>query len=161
MQCKLEHKGGSKVVFSPEFQNLPARKEVLWSVKYPDQFFLSTAYEYVFEQCADSLERQNLKNAWNKLWLDLEGEKDFNDENREEITDRVQAIPGFQEFDEDVETWMACDAEDCGLQMLNDDEIVTSVEEVCDPATMKRMKTRTTTATNVARVHEMLTRFLR
>ncbi|GFV40429.1 hypothetical protein TNCV_2535971 [Trichonephila clavipes] len=31
--------------------------------------------------------------------------------------------------EEDVETWMACDAEDCGFQMLNDDEIVTSVQE--------------------------------
>ncbi|GFV25117.1 hypothetical protein TNCV_591831 [Trichonephila clavipes] len=29
---------------------------------------------------------------------------------------------------------MACDAEDCGFQMLNDDEIVTSVQEESDPA---------------------------
>ncbi|GFV35000.1 hypothetical protein TNCV_4020801, partial [Trichonephila clavipes] len=28
-----------------------------------------------------------------------------------------------------VNIWMACDAEDCGFQMLNDDEIVTSVQE--------------------------------
>ncbi|GFT17519.1 uncharacterized protein TNCV_4807611 [Trichonephila clavipes] len=28
---------------------------------------------------------------------------------------------------------MACDAEDCGFQMLNDDEIVTSVQEEFDP----------------------------
>ncbi|PRD27989.1 UNVERIFIED_CONTAM: hypothetical protein NCL1_33772 [Trichonephila clavipes] len=27
----------------------------------------------------------------------------------------------------------ACDAEDCGFQMLNDDEIVTSVQEESDP----------------------------
>ncbi|PRD29644.1 UNVERIFIED_CONTAM: hypothetical protein NCL1_28771 [Trichonephila clavipes] len=33
----------------------------------------------------------------------------------------------------DVETWMPCDAEDCGFQMLNDDEIVTSVQEESDP----------------------------
>ncbi|GFV76964.1 uncharacterized protein TNCV_690341 [Trichonephila clavipes] len=38
-------------------------------------------------------------------------------------------MPGFQKCDEDVETWMACDAEDCGFQMLNDDEIVTSVQK--------------------------------
>ncbi|GFV99355.1 uncharacterized protein TNCV_1513271 [Trichonephila clavipes] len=43
-------------------------------------------------------------------------------------------IPGFQECDEeDVETWMACDADDCGFQMVNDDEIVTSVQEESDP----------------------------
>ncbi|GFY24440.1 uncharacterized protein TNCV_1014881 [Trichonephila clavipes] len=36
---------------------------------------------------------------------DLEGEKDFNDDHREEITDFVQSIPGFQECDEeDIET---------------------------------------------------------
>ncbi|GFV64421.1 hypothetical protein TNCV_955791 [Trichonephila clavipes] len=40
---------------------------------------------------------------------------------------------GFQECDENVEIWMACDAEDWGFQMLNDDEIVTSVLEESDP----------------------------
>ncbi|GFV81775.1 uncharacterized protein TNCV_1056641 [Trichonephila clavipes] len=41
------------------------------------------------------------------------------------------SIPGCDK--EDVETWMACDAEDCGFQMLNDDEIVNSVQEESDP----------------------------
>ncbi|PRD18664.1 UNVERIFIED_CONTAM: hypothetical protein NCL1_59855 [Trichonephila clavipes] len=67
-----------------------------------------------------------------------------NDDQKEKITDFVQSIPGFQEcVEKDVETWMSCDAEDCGFQMLNDDEIVTSVQE-SDPVAMKRMKTRTT-----------------
>ncbi|GFT25162.1 hypothetical protein TNCV_180481 [Trichonephila clavipes] len=66
-------------------------------------------------------------------WPDLEGEKDFNDYHREENTDFVQSIPRFQECDEDVETWMTCDAEDCGFQMLNDAEIVTNMEEESDP----------------------------
>ncbi|PRD23697.1 UNVERIFIED_CONTAM: hypothetical protein NCL1_45713 [Trichonephila clavipes] len=40
----------------------------------------------------------------------------------------------FQECDEeDVRTWMACEAEDCGFQKLNDDEIVTPVQETSDP----------------------------
>ncbi|PRD25244.1 UNVERIFIED_CONTAM: hypothetical protein NCL1_41465 [Trichonephila clavipes] len=70
------------------------------------------------------------KNAWNKLWPDLEGKKDFNDDHREEITDFVQSIPGFKECDEEnIETWKSCDAKDCGFQMLNDDEILTSVQE--------------------------------
>ncbi|GFV14070.1 uncharacterized protein TNCV_525461 [Trichonephila clavipes] len=43
-------------------------------------------------------------------------------------------IKRFQECnEEDVEIWMACEAEDCGFQMLNDDEIVTSVQEESDP----------------------------
>ncbi|GFV91216.1 uncharacterized protein TNCV_897371 [Trichonephila clavipes] len=41
-----------------------------------------------------------------------------NDDYRGEITTFVQSIPGFQECNEDVETWMTCDAEDCGFQML-------------------------------------------
>ncbi|GFT35302.1 uncharacterized protein TNCV_1096501 [Trichonephila clavipes] len=70
---------------------------------------------YMLAIVRNSLERQCLKNAWNKLWLDLEGEKDFIDDHREEITHFVQSIPGFQECDEEnVETWMACDANDCG-----------------------------------------------
>ncbi|GFT64241.1 uncharacterized protein TNCV_5134111, partial [Trichonephila clavipes] len=74
----------------------------------------------------DSLERRSLKNAWDKLCPDLERERDFNDNHKEEINDFVQSIPGFQECDEeDVETWMACDAKDCGFQMLNYDEIET------------------------------------
>ncbi|GFU60317.1 uncharacterized protein TNCV_3404601 [Trichonephila clavipes] len=79
----------------------------------------------------ESLERQSLKNAWNKPWPDLEGEKDFNDDHRDEVTYFVQSSPGFQECDEkDVETWMASHANDCGLQILNDDEIVTRAKRI-------------------------------
>ncbi|GFV54329.1 uncharacterized protein TNCV_4366041 [Trichonephila clavipes] len=47
---------------------------------------------------------------------------------------KLNTIPRFQESDEEnVETWMACDAEHCGFQMLNDDEILTSVQEESDP----------------------------
>ncbi|GFX80716.1 uncharacterized protein TNCV_758231 [Trichonephila clavipes] len=68
------------------------------------------------------------------LWPDLEGEKYFNDDHREEINDFVLWIPGFQECDEEnVEIWMTCDAEDCGFQMLNEDEIVTFLQEESDP----------------------------
>ncbi|GFV02534.1 uncharacterized protein TNCV_5017021 [Trichonephila clavipes] len=45
----------------------------------------------------------------------------------------VVASDGFQECDEDVETWRASGAEDCRFQMLNDDEIVTSVQEESYP----------------------------
>ncbi|GFU55915.1 uncharacterized protein TNCV_3971721 [Trichonephila clavipes] len=53
-----------------------------------------------------------------------------NDDHRREINDLAQSIPGFQECDEeDVETSMTCDAEDCGFQMLYDNEIATSLQE--------------------------------
>ncbi|GFW69970.1 uncharacterized protein TNCV_1404231 [Trichonephila clavipes] len=71
------------------------------------------------------------ENVWSKPWPDLEGEKNFNDNHGKINTAFVQSIPGFQECD-DVETWMACDVEDCGFQML-DDEIVTYVQEEPKP----------------------------
>ncbi|GFU42804.1 uncharacterized protein TNCV_3139891 [Trichonephila clavipes] len=84
-----------------------------------------------------------------------------NGDYREEITYFVQSIVGFQECDkEDVETWMACDAEDCGFQILNDGEIVTSVQELSDPVD-DEMDEDEDNITKVARVHLMLTRFLR
>ncbi|GFV84314.1 hypothetical protein TNCV_1591731 [Trichonephila clavipes] len=76
------------------------------------------------------------KNRFLGLLLTLEvkirsadlGEKESNEDHREEFTDFAQSFPGFQEYDEEnVETWMECDAEDCGFQKLNDDKIVTSV----------------------------------
>ncbi|GFW38224.1 uncharacterized protein TNCV_3839521 [Trichonephila clavipes] len=118
-------------------------------------------YEYVFEQCnAHQLFRvrpkvtgkPKVKGIWGIS--DLESEKDYNDDHREEITDFVQSIPGFQECnEEDVETWMACDAEDCEFQVLIDDEIVSSMcKKNPTLSTMKRMKTKTKTM-KVARVH--------
>ncbi|GFU23569.1 hypothetical protein TNCV_1343551 [Trichonephila clavipes] len=41
----------------------------------------------------------------------------------------VQSISGIQECDEDLVTWRAYETEDYGFQTLNDDEIVTSVQE--------------------------------
>ncbi|GFV16513.1 uncharacterized protein TNCV_4785751 [Trichonephila clavipes] len=46
---------------------------------------------------------------------------------------KVRDIWGISVVEDDVETWMSCDAEDCGFNMLNDDEIVTSVQEESDP----------------------------
>ncbi|GFV78493.1 hypothetical protein TNCV_3478081 [Trichonephila clavipes] len=48
----------------------------------------------------------------------------------QEITDFVQSIAKFQECDEeDVEFWMAYHEENFGVQIINDDEIVTFVQE--------------------------------
>ncbi|GFU95592.1 uncharacterized protein TNCV_3332591 [Trichonephila clavipes] len=89
--------------------------------------------DVISKECCHVLNEVLIRNIWNKLWPDLEGEKNFYDDRREEITDFVQPIPGFKECDEDVETWTACDAENFGFQMLNDDEIVTSVQEESGP----------------------------
>ncbi|GFX54376.1 transposable element Tcb2 transposase [Trichonephila clavipes] len=55
----------------------------------------------------------------------------------------------FQEGDEEVETWMTCDTEDSGFQMLNDDEILTSCKKNPILLMRKRMKTSTTRTTKV------------
>ncbi|GFT26043.1 uncharacterized protein TNCV_2332341 [Trichonephila clavipes] len=80
---------------------------------------------------------------------------------KEDITNFVQSIQGFQEYnEEDLESLIACDAEDYGFQMLNDDEIVTSVQEESNPVDDETVEDEDNT-TKVARVHQMLTHFLR
>ncbi|PRD31461.1 UNVERIFIED_CONTAM: hypothetical protein NCL1_23479 [Trichonephila clavipes] len=79
----------------------------------------------------------------------LGGSADFNASN------------GFQECDEeDVETWMACDADDCGFQTLNDDEMVTSVQAESDPVDDETDEDEDINNEN-SKVHQMLTHFLR
>ncbi|GFW13506.1 hypothetical protein TNCV_1209721 [Trichonephila clavipes] len=55
---------------------------------------------------------------------------------------------------------MACDAEVCRFQMLNDDEIVTSMQE-SDSVDDETDEDEKKTTTKVAKVHQILTRFLR
>ncbi|GFX74584.1 uncharacterized protein TNCV_1158011 [Trichonephila clavipes] len=50
-----------------------------------------------------------------------------------DIEDTSSELHNEECDEEDVEAWMACDAENCGFQMLNDDEIVTSVQEESYP----------------------------
>ncbi|GFX73834.1 hypothetical protein TNCV_4291501 [Trichonephila clavipes] len=71
----------------------------------------------------------SLKNAWNNLWPDLEGEKDFNGDHRGRLPTVSNRSQDFKNVMKMQKTWMPCNAEDCGFQMLNDDEIVTSVQE--------------------------------
>ncbi|GFV35232.1 uncharacterized protein TNCV_620281 [Trichonephila clavipes] len=91
-------------------------------------------FRVVSKPCYTKLQIQsNVYRVLSKSSL-KKAKKDFNDDHREEIIDFVQSIPGFQECDEEyVETWMVCDAKECGFQMLNDDEIVTSMQEESDP----------------------------
>ncbi|PRD27924.1 UNVERIFIED_CONTAM: hypothetical protein NCL1_33982 [Trichonephila clavipes] len=60
-----------------------------------------------------------------------------------------------QDFKNTME--MACGAEDCEFQMLNDDEIVTFVQEESDPVDDETDEDVVSTTTKVARVHQMLT----
>ncbi|GFV72840.1 uncharacterized protein TNCV_1325511 [Trichonephila clavipes] len=91
-----------------------------------------------------------------------EREKDFKDDRREENTNIVQSIPDFQECnEEDVEIWMAWMHKIVDFKLLNDDEILSSLQEESNHVDDEVDKDqRITTTTKVARVHQMLTCFL-
>ncbi|GFW16020.1 uncharacterized protein TNCV_4432931 [Trichonephila clavipes] len=72
----------------------------------------------------------------------------------------LQTVKGFQEYDEDVETWMACDAEDCIFQMLSDNEIVISMQENSDPVDDEADEDEDINNEN-SKGHQMLTPLLR
>ncbi|GFV55348.1 hypothetical protein TNCV_2268991 [Trichonephila clavipes] len=55
---------------------------------------------------------KGLVRDWSGKTMNAEGEKDYKDNHRDEITDFVQSIPGFQECNKDIETWLAIYAED-------------------------------------------------
>ncbi|GFV48596.1 hypothetical protein TNCV_5068811 [Trichonephila clavipes] len=64
------------------------------------------------ESATDFAERLNMKDASNML------------------AEAWDSLERFQECnEEDVETWMACVAEGCGFNMLNDDDIASYMEE--------------------------------
>ncbi|GFV12270.1 uncharacterized protein TNCV_1537661 [Trichonephila clavipes] len=73
-------------------------------------------------------------------------------------THHVKSQRISQECDE--ETWMACDADDCGFQTLNDDEMVTSVQAEFDPVDDETGEDEDINNES-SKVHQMLTHFLR
>ncbi|GFS95991.1 hypothetical protein TNCV_4277731 [Trichonephila clavipes] len=54
---------------------------------------------------------------------------------------------------------MACNAEDCRFQMINDDEVVISVQEESDPVNDETDENECKNNES-SKVHQMLTRFL-
>ncbi|GFY21213.1 hypothetical protein TNCV_3992571 [Trichonephila clavipes] len=79
------------------------------------------------------------------------------------LREEVRALDRFNMHrfpTQDAESWMACDAEDRGFQILNDDEIVASMQEESDPVDDEIHKDEENT-TKIARVNQILTRFLR
>ncbi|GFV31281.1 hypothetical protein TNCV_1640331 [Trichonephila clavipes] len=59
--------------------------------------------------------------------------RDYNDDDRDEITDFVESIPGFQECNEDLKNLDGNRYRRLsGFKMLKDDEIVTSVQAESD-----------------------------
>ncbi|CAG2057083.1 unnamed protein product [Timema podura] len=79
----------------------------------------------------------NLKKAWNKLppeerneTPELNETDDNPDNDFEEIVEMFSSIPGFSECDrEDTESWLQNDIDDPGYQIMNEDEIVSYLQD--------------------------------
>lgn len=92
---------------------------------------------YMLADSWDLLTKENLTKAWNKLWPENKDTEEDADENEPETLENVsevavlcQSVPGFQECDAaDVEEWLDIDRNDMGYEILDDNDIATSVQE--------------------------------
>lgn len=88
---------------------------------------------YMLADAWDSLTEKNLKNSWNKLWPpSVESEQETVEEipraDLPEFVELFNSIPGFTDCNEkDAIDWINNDANDPGYQILDDDEIVSSL----------------------------------
>ena len=117
---------------------------------------------FMLADALDSLTKQNVMNAWKKLWPIAEElrqqqelgeneqiEKQEQSQTFDEITKIAARLPGFEQCDEnDLHRWLEKDIGDPGFQILTDEEIVGSVlaetndevltnEEKCDESEIK------------------------
>ncbi|XP_043914003.1 jerky protein homolog-like [Protopterus annectens] len=87
---------------------------------------------YMVADAWNTFSQDNIKKPWNRL-LGERGETETTDvdasEDLNEIVDMFQAIPGFSSYDkDDAQMWLEND-NDPGFQILNDDEIVSFMQE--------------------------------
>jgi len=93
---------------------------------------------YMLADAWNSLTPENFRNAWNKLLGEsYEGTSDSLDTLEADLNEMVDElfpeIPGFSECDiEDARSWFEND--DPGFQILNDDEIVSTIQEESEDA---------------------------
>lgn len=91
---------------------------------------------YMIADAWDTLTEENVRNAWKNLWAVAENHKtrentDQNDLN--EFVDLFNNIPGFNYCNnDDVVDWLAIDANDPGHNLLDDSEVVTSLQNQND-----------------------------
>ncbi|GFY33255.1 hypothetical protein TNCV_1241051 [Trichonephila clavipes] len=99
-------------------------KGVLLETKFrPEMNFLSRALSFL----------DKFFNAACALSKECNAQRFFRVRPKATEKSKVRDIRGISVVEDDVETWMTCEAECCGFQMLNSDEIVTSVQEESNP----------------------------
>ncbi|KFD56364.1 hypothetical protein M513_02819 [Trichuris suis] len=83
------------------------------------------------EEGWDSTKQSTFRSSWNTL-IDRKENKSFSsasiNEETAEVLETMKALVISNEYDNsNIETWLLCDSEDMGFQILSDDEIIKSI----------------------------------
>jgi hypothetical protein len=94
----------------------------------------------------DNLTEKNLQNTWKKFWvasMELEAEEKTDLNNLDDFVDLFNEIPGFNDCNYyDAIDWLATGVNDLGYQILNSDEIISTLQnEESDDSNDKSMGT--------------------
>ncbi|KFD56358.1 hypothetical protein M513_02813 [Trichuris suis] len=86
---------------------------------------------YMIEESWDSTKQSTFRSSWNTL-IDKKENKSFSsasiNEETAEVLETMKALVISNEYDNsNIETWLLCDSEDMGFQILSDDEIIKSI----------------------------------
>ncbi|GBL88537.1 hypothetical protein AVEN_159119-1 [Araneus ventricosus] len=81
----------------------------------------------------ESVPEHTLKRCWRKLAPYLENVDQSNDSGSATVTELnglLKQIPGCGNYEEDdISSWLDCEADDAGFQMMSDDEIIAQVRK--------------------------------
>ncbi|XP_025409561.1 jerky protein homolog-like [Sipha flava] len=99
---------------------------------------------YMAADAWDNLTEKNLRNAQKKFWvasMELEAEEKTDLNNLDDFVDLFNEIPGFNDCNYyDAIDWLATDVNDLGYQILDCDEIISSLQnEESDDSSDKSM----------------------
>ncbi|GBM01860.1 hypothetical protein AVEN_218980-1 [Araneus ventricosus] len=88
---------------------------------------------YMVNEAWESVPEHTLKRSWRKLAPYLENVDQSNDSGSVTVTELnvlLNQIPGCGNCEEeDVSSWLDCDADDAGFQLMSDDEIIAQVRK--------------------------------
>ncbi|GBO30079.1 hypothetical protein AVEN_3111-1, partial [Araneus ventricosus] len=88
---------------------------------------------YMINEAWESEPEHTSKRSWRKLAPYLENVDQSNDSDSFPVTELnglLKQIPGSRNCEEDdVSSWLDCDADDAGFQLMSDDEIIVQVRK--------------------------------
>jgi hypothetical protein len=87
---------------------------------------------YMAADACDNLTEENLRNIWKKLWIasmELEAEEETDLNNLDDFVDLFNEISEFNDCNyDDAVDWLATDVNNLGYQILDSDEIISSLQ---------------------------------